>query len=121
MTIINELCNSTIQWKHIQCELNIKVTRSTSVNHKNTDLKRDYYDISYIWNYDRSTVKHPMFDDKEYIESHSDGEIVVANEITTALISALVLNNNDLEKISGHIDADCYRCTILKALSLFWD
>lgn len=118
MTLNEEVHQITVQWKHIQCELEIFVILSTPTGPKDT---RRYYDITYKWNYDKLIAKHPMAGDGEFMENHSDGEIVVCNAITESLIAALVLNNDDLEKISGNTDADCYRSQIIKALSLFWD
>ena len=54
-------------------------------------------------------------------EEHFSGDIVVKNSLTTELVKYLMMENTDLEKLSGLSDPTYYKKMVLLSLSNFWD
>jgi len=99
------------------CVLNIDIKLNTYGDDK------QYYNISYKWNFVQdSLIKiHPFFNDKEFLKNSSCGEIIFKNSLTDKLIEYLIMDNCDLETISGTTDALTYKQSIIKSISMFWD
>ncbi len=63
----------------------------------------------------------PFHDDYEFIQDNMNGEIIKKNVMTTEMINALCMTNNELEAISGNTTSYRYRTNIMNAIALFWD
>ena len=99
-----------------KCVLNL------SIEIKKYDNGKEYYYLSYLWNYDNNDIKnHVLFENKKFIENSNDGDIILKNKLTDQLINFLIMNNQDLEQISGNSMPLDYKRSIIEAISLFWD
>lgn len=63
----------------------------------------------------------PFHDDYEFIQDNMNGEVIKKNVMTTEMINALCMTNNELEAISGNTTSYRYRTNIMNAIALFWD
>lgn len=115
MTIISQesICDKTIQFTE-KCNLKLKIDLKTY------DTQKQYYDLSYKWIISNK-IDHPFYHDQEFIDSHSDGEIIYKNLITDTLIKFLMKTNAELEIESGSTCPEDYRLLIMKSIALFWD
>ena len=55
------------------------------------------------------------------IESYYEGEVIHKNSFTEQLISYMLLPDQELEKFSGRIVAECYRLNLINTIKLLWD
>ena len=108
-----DICDKIIKFTE-KCNLNLKIKLKTY------DTQKQYYDLTYKWNI-TDKLDHPFYNDPEFIDSHSDGEIIFKNEITDTLIKFLMMTNTELEIESGSVHPEDYRIQIMNSLSLFWD
>jgi len=91
-----------------------------------------YYDISYDYNFIKSTILsdevngrlkkilHPFYETEEYLNS-SGGDIIYKNPMITEMIKFLLMDDNELSLYSGSTTFQRYRIDIMKSLALFWD
>jgi hypothetical protein len=107
------LHNTTVYWKqYITCSLNITVTLQLYEKYG------EYYDIKYVWDYDRSDPQnHPLYYDMSFLRDHYDGDRLFRNRISDALVTGLVMDDIELEKEAGSITAEEYRISIMKSVA----
>lgn len=55
------------------------------------------------------------------IESYYEGEIINKNSLTEQLMSYMLLSDQELEKFSGRVIAECYRLNLINTIKLLWD
>jgi len=85
---------------------------------------KSYYDISYKYKFEgdeksKKTI-HPFYNGKN-LEDNTSGVIIYKNKLTEIMVEYLLLNNKELEKVSGISTSQCYRTNIMLSLSKFWD
>ena len=127
------------------CQLDVKVTLKTYED------GRMFYYIDYEWSYlhwlkdkyGSNLIKHadliknpkkydpehslpvmslnPFFRDKNQMEDHMDGEIIVKNSLSDQLVKYLLMDFDDLESHSGSVVPDNYKISVIKSISFFWD
>jgi len=116
MTIIKSILvgNSTIKWPTCSMKLNIDLL--TYENGKK------YYDITYIWNIEIDNLEsHPFYEDKEFLGTSINGDIICQNSLTDSLIEYLQMPDDMLIERSGSTTPQEYRKLVMKSISLFWD
>jgi hypothetical protein len=87
---------------------------------------KSYYDISYHYQFEgieeNRMILHPFYnDDNENIMDHAEGVIVYKNKMTEIMIDYLLLDSEELEKVSILTTAQTYRTNIMLSLAKFWD
>ena len=60
----------------------------------------------------------PFHDDEEFIENNMNGETVKKNAMTTEIVNAVSMTNNELEAISGNTTSYNYRTNVMYALTM---
>ena len=116
MTIINAVTLHTVTVNWVKCILDIKVVLNTY------DTDEQCYDISYKWTFEDNKRKYnPFYNDSDFMENSTAGEIVYKNCLTDALVSCLVMSDEELEKVSGTATAQHYRMNIIQTIAMFWD
>tara|TARA_B100000575_G_C23054390_1_gene606944 strand:- start:79 stop:483 length:405 start_codon:yes stop_codon:yes gene_type:complete len=112
---------SDIPWCDI--EITVKMTaKGKEVNGK------EYYYISYkntfsdIDNPELFQVNsaHPFHNNDELCE-HLDGEIIIKNEMTDAMINYLLMDFDELSKYSGSSEPMHYKGMIMRMFTHLWD
>ena len=87
------------------------------------------YDITYKYNIpynseedlEKSKRAHPFFYSKNITEDDKEGVIVFRNSLTEKLVEYLLMNKEELEKISGNTWWLQYKIKIMETLAIFWD
>jgi hypothetical protein len=88
---------------------------------------KSYYDISYIYEFEGNEksrmVLHPFYsdEDEKILDAVAEGVIVYKNKMTEIMIEYLLLDSEELEKITNLITAQSYRKNIMLSLAKFWD
>ena len=88
---------------------------------------KSYYDISYIYEFEGNEksrmVLHPFYsdEDEKILDAVAEGVIVYKNKMTEIMIEYLLLDSEELEKITNLITAQSYRTNIMLSLAKFWD
>ena len=62
-------------------------------------------------------MDHPLYDDKDFINGHNDGDIVYKNELTSKMIEYLIMGHTSMDV--GNSSPLIYKVQIIKSLSLF--
>ena len=57
----------------------------------------------------------------EGLKDNFDGEIIAFNSLTEKLIEYLLLDDEDLEKLSGSVTAQCYRKQLMYIIAILSD
>lgn len=87
------------------------------------------YDITYKYDipynseehFEKSKRAHPFFYSKNITEDDKEGVIVFRNSLTEKLVEYLLMDKEDLEKISGNTWWVQYKIKIMETLAIFWD
>ena len=90
---------------------------------------KQYYDIEYKYNFDKGnlTNTHDINMQKNNIlsfglsEESMKGDIIFKNDMTSNMITYLLMDDDILEKYTGNSTAQYYRKKIMISLSNFWD
>jgi len=99
MTIINAVTLHTVTINWVKCILDIKVVLNTY------DTDDQCYDISYKWTFEDNKRKYnPFYNDSDFMENSTAGEIVYKNCLTDALVSCLVMSDEELEVYEQHME-----------------
>ena len=106
----------------VYCDVTINVLEKISGG-------KPIYDISYYYNipnistdnYKLSLRAHPFFYSKNIKEEDKEGVIVFKNSMTDKLVEYLLMDPEELEKISGNTYWVQYKIKIMESLALFWD
>lgn len=100
------------------------------------DNGKKYYDITYnfefcLINHSSGSedymklAMHPLYLEGEISENYSlkneYSVIVIKNDMTKEMVKNLMMNDEDLNNISGETTPQRYRQKIIIALSYFWD
>ena len=112
MTIIETTFIYSGVLEFINCNLSLEI------NLKTYDTQKQYYYIDYKWIYNH-IMDHPLYDDKDFINSHNDGDIVYKNELTSKMIEYLIMDHTSMDV--GNSSPLIYKVQIIKSLSLLWD
>ena len=92
-----------------------------TMNIKEIETKDNtYYYLTYANQYSHGEINvcHPLYTN---YKTHVDGDIIVKNKITDALIEGLIMDDSELSKISGKSTPMCYRSSIMRNIANFWD
>ena len=86
----------------------------------NTKYNKYYYNVYYdnIFSEGESTICHPLYNN---YKTHLDGDIVVKNKITEALVEYLLFDDQELSKYSGSTSVMSYRGAIMRNIANLWD
>ena len=82
----------------------------------------EYFDISYNYSYSPKNLSnegHP-FINTNYV-SHSEGEIILVNSMTSIMIEYLLMDLEELSKYIGNTEPTLYKINIMHSLAKFWD
>lgn len=88
---------------------------------------KTYYDISYSYQFEGNEesrlIIHPFYndDDEDIMYVESEGTIVYKNKMTEIMVEHLLLDSEELEKVSDLTTAQCYRTNIMLSLAKFWN
>lgn len=79
-----------------------------------------YYNVTYCNTFSENIPNtcHPLHITHP---THIDGDIIIKNNITDALIESLFMNNDELSKICGKSSPMSYRGAIMKNIANLWD
>jgi hypothetical protein len=106
---------SIIDADNEQCKCTVFITIDT-IDYGNNNY---FYKIAYTYQYstDNSNYLNPFYkcDDGE------EGVIVNKNKLTDTLIEFLIMNDDDLKLLSGHISPFDYKAATMRSLALLWD
>lgn len=80
------------------------------------DDGNEYYYISYDFAPEEPKA-HPFHDDP----CVGEGDIVFKNNMTSAMVTTLLMPDSELYQRTGNTMTSDYRRNIMKSLSLFWD
>ena len=95
-------------------------TISVTANLLRYDSGGEFYHVSYSYVYGPGALARQL-------APRSPGntplhlEIVCANTMTMAMVDHLLMSDEDLAKVSGHICPGDYKVGIMRALALLWD
>ena len=85
---------------------------------------KTFYDISYSYKFEGSEESrlnlHPFYNDKTIVDE-AEGVIVYKNKMTEMMIEYLLLDSEELKKVSNITSAQCYRASIMLSLNPLWD
>ena len=99
-----------------KCILKLKIELKTYENNQK------YYYLNYKWVLENNQIKnHLFYDDKDFLENNTEGEIIFQNDLTDMMIKYLMMDEIELSKKTGNIEVMDYKKQIIKAISLFWD
>lgn len=109
-----------------KCETTIKVTDKISNNTPVYVIDYEHRilgnDVNYIINSSSNVVKPcPFAYHSEGTKQGYEGVIVVKNEMTSAMVKMLMMDDTELEKYTGLRDARGYRSNIMVHITHFWD
>jgi hypothetical protein len=95
------------------CKVNI------SISTKIYDDGKYFYDISYRYTFStpHTSYLHPFLGKKDSAE----GVIIAKNAMTEEMIRHLLMDDDELANVSGHVNPVCYKKSIMHALSQLWD
>lgn len=79
-----------------------------------------YYDMKFIYTYEGDEATRKLIQ-PFYMEEDSDGVIVLKNTMTEIMVTYLLMNSEELQKVSGTSTAQHYRLQIMKGLINLWD
>jgi hypothetical protein len=87
---------------------------------------KSYYDIRYEYQFEgieeNRMVTHPFYRHADqHSMDHAEGVIVYKNKMTEIMIDYLLLDSEELEKVSNVTTAQTYRTNIMLSLAKFWD
>ena len=108
-------------------DITIKVERvkEKDPEHEDYGNGKEYYNISYSYETCEKTKQecgcnmgHPL---SEHDEMNHEGEIIVVNDMTKHMIKFLLMDIDELEKVTGHSCGITYKSSIMKSITLFWD
>jgi hypothetical protein len=107
------------------CDINIIINAQIYDKHKMNDkLGETYYYITYYYIYgshEGSIQEHPFWDNKTLYNHHSNGEIIVKNEVNDKLIKYLMMNMDKLGTVSGKLKPIQYKKRVMHQIALAWD
>ena len=66
-------------------------------------------------------IVHPLYGSRIDDFIIYDGEIIIKNSLTSAMVDYLLMDYSELEKVSGSTTAQKYKQNIMVAINLFWD
>ena len=99
-----------------------KCTLYLSIDVKTYENNNKYYYLKYRWNLDNDDIKnHILYDNKRFLNSSNEGDIIIKNKLTDQLVNFLIMDNNELEEVSGSTNSNDYKRSVIEAISLFWD
>ena len=86
----------------------------------------EYYHIKYDTCFSNKAIaadtldnSHPFYNTD--FQEHSNGEVVIKNEMTEKMISFLMMDKDELVKYSGLSTPQRYKSNIMCSLTYFWD
>ena len=95
---------------------------NVKVNHLKYAGGEEFYDISYRYSYSHgnedSRQGYPFPGD---LEEHSPGDIIVVNELSSALTKYLLMDIDELGGYSGRVHPNTYKLNVMHAITNFWD
>ena len=93
-----------------------------NIDIKTYDNSKEYYYLKYVWSFKDNDVRnHILYDNKKFLESSNEGDIIAKNKLTDQLINFLIMKDDELEEVSGYTNSNDYKRSVIEAISLFWD
>ena len=106
-----------------------------TVSHQRYENGTEFYHIKYAYTYSDTKISclvfHPFYDIiREAADPLSttpsccncvEGDVIVVNEMTTAMVKYLLMSFEDLSKCSGHTTPMTYKINIMHAIAKLWD
>jgi len=124
MNVTFRITNSINNQDTCYCEVNAKVKEEIYDKYqKNDKLGNTYYYVSYEYTYgtDANSKKcHPFWNNRPFYE-HSEGDIIIKNEVNEKLIKYLLMDMDSLETVSGSGTPEHYKKIIMMQIALAFD
>jgi hypothetical protein len=100
---------------------------TVNVTEKLYENGNKYFDIDYEYKFNQSPNPsnnkvarinaHPFKDNLD----NADGVIVIKNDLTSKMVDFLLMDDEELDKLTGFTTDQRYRINIMHSLALFWD
>ena len=104
---------------HFQPNLNCQVF--VTVKTLRYENGEEYYDIGYHYQYNSEEAKHLNPFDSSPLSQSDEGDIIKKNYMIQLMVNYLLMENDQLGKMTGNTCPIEYKSQIMRALSLLWD
>ena len=82
---------------------------------------KEYYDITYSYDYACPDSHHLNPFNEGNVSQSEEGDIIKKNPMTKKMVEYLLMDDDKLGELSGHMHPTDYKAAIMRSLSLFWD
>lgn len=89
-----------------------------TVQKKQYDTQKLFFDISYQYTYSPNNY---TFSGNPFVDQEYQGDIILANPMTSIMVEYLLMTLEDTKKICGDECPLRYKSNIMLALTNFWD